>query len=146
MKAYLDLVSDDGKALLLQDIEDTNEYEKESLMLWISERKYWSIKEGRAHKYSHSIEDVEYAKKIFKTNNGKLIINDTYRSLRKKFSIFDMNGGNCPFVTRKYKTVTFLNEWYNPITLEITSDIEIKQGKDSYGDNVWIFEIRLGNK
>ncbi len=146
VKAYLDSVNDEGKALLLRDIDDTNEYEKESLMLWISERKYWSIKEGRAHKYSHSIEDDEYAKKIFKTNNGKLIINDTYKSLRKKFSIFDMNGGNCPFVTRKYKTVTFQNEWYSPITLEITSDIEIKQGKDPYGDDVWIFEIRLGNK
>ena len=65
------------------------------------------------------------------------------KGLRKKFSIYDMNRGNCPFVTRKYKTATFLNEWYHPLEVEITSDIEIRQGKEP-NDDVWIFEFRLG--
>ncbi len=144
VKAYLSSVDDEGKVLPIENIENTNEYEKESLRLWISERKFWSIKEGRAHRYSHSIEDEEYAKKIFKTKNNNLVINDTFKILRKKYSIFDMNGGNCPFVIRKYKTATFLNEWRQPMNVEITSDIEIKQGKDPYDDDVWIFEFRLG--
>ena len=80
---------------------------------------------------------------VFKMENGTFIINNTYKSLRKKFSIYDMNGGNCPFVTRKYKTATFLNEWYNPMEVEITSDIEIRQGKAPC-DDVWIFEFRIG--
>lgn len=143
VKAYLDSVNEEGKALPINDIDDTNEYENESLRLWISERKYLGIIEGRAHSYKHSVEDSNYAEKIFKSNNGKFIINDTYKSLRKKFSIFDMNGGNCPFVTRKYKTATFLNEWYHPLEVEITSDIEIRQGKEP-NDDIWIFEFRLG--
>lgn len=143
VKAYLDSVNKEGKALPINDIDDANEYEKDSLRLWISERKYLGIIEGRAHSYKHSVEDTSYAKKIFKTKNDKFIINNTYKSLRKTFSIFDMNGGNCPFVTRKYKTATFLNEWYNPMEVEITSDIEIRQGKEP-NDDVWIFEFRLG--
>jgi GTPase SAR1 family protein len=143
VKAYLESVNEEGKALPINDIDDSNEYEKGSLRLWISERKYLGIIEGRAHSYKHSVEDTNYAEKIFKTNNGKFIINDTYKGLRKKYSIFDMNGGNCPFVTRKYKTATFLNEWYNPMEVEITSDIEIRQGKEP-NDDVWIFEFRLG--
>ena len=143
VKAYLDSVNEEGKVLPIDDIDDANEYEKESLRLWISERKYLSILEGRAHSYKHSVEDTNYAKKIFKTKNDKFIINDTYKGLRKTFSIFDMNGGNCPFVTRKYKTATFLNEWYHPMEVEITSEIEIRQGKEP-NEDVWIFEFRLG--
>ena len=143
VKAYLDSVNEEGKVLPINDIDDTNKYEKESLRLWISESKYLGILEGRAHRYKHSVEDTSYAKKIFKTKNDKFIINDTYKGLRKTFSIFDMNGGNCPFVTRKYKTATFLNEWYHPMEVEITSEIEIRQGKEP-NDDVWIFEFRLG--
>lgn len=143
VKAYLDSVNEEGKVLPINDIDEANEYEKESLRLWISERKYLGIIEGRAHSYKHSVEDTSYAKKIFKTKNDKFIINDTYKGLRKSFSIFDMNGGNCPFVTRKYKTATFLNEWYHPMEVEITSEIEIRQGKEP-NDDVWIFEFRLG--
>lgn len=144
VKVYLDSIDDDNKALPIKDIEETEEYEEQSLRLWISERKYLGIKEGRAHNYRHSVEDEKYAEKIFKTKNGKLLINDTYKSLRKKFSIFDMNGGNCPFVPRKYRTATFLNDWYHPMEVEITSDIEIKQGVDPYGDDVWVFLFRIG--
>lgn len=143
VKVYLDSVNEEGMALPIEEIDDTNEYETESLRLWISERKYLGIKEGRSHSYKHSVEDINYAEKIFKTKNGRLIINDTYKCLRRKFSIYDMNGGNCPFVTRKYKTATFLNEWYRPMKVEITSDIEIRQGKEP-NDDVWIFEFRLG--
>lgn len=142
--AYLDSIDEEHKALPIKEIEESEEYEEESLVLWISGRKFYGIKEGRAHNYSHSVEDENYAEKIFKTRNGRLIINDTYKGLKKKFSIFDMNGGNCPFITRKYKTVTFKNEWYQPLVVEIASDIEIKQGTDPYGDDVWIFSIRLG--
>lgn len=145
VKAYLDSISEDGKALPIKDIEDDDEYETNSLVLWISERKYWNIKDGVAHKYSHSVEDSKYAEKIFKTKNGELLINETFKGTRKKYSLFDMNGGNCPFIPRKYKTVTFNNEWYQPLKVEIVNDIEIRQGKDSYDDDTWIFEIRLGD-
>ena len=145
VKAYLDSISEDGRALPIKDIEDDDEYETNSLVLWISERKYWNIKDGVAHKYSHSVEDSKYAEKIFKTKNGKLLINETFKGTRKKYSLFDMNGGNCPFIPRKYKTVTFKNEWYQPLKVEIVNDIEIRQGKDSYDDDTWIFEIRLGD-
>lgn len=145
VKAYLDSISEDGKALPIKDIEEEDEYETNSLVLWISERKYWNIKDGVAHKYSHSVEDSKYAEKIFKTKNGKLLINETFKGTRKKYSLFDMNGGNCPFIPRKYRTVTFNNEWYQPLKVEIVNDIEIRQGKDSYNDDTWIFEIRLGD-
>ena len=145
VKAYLDSISEDGRALPIKDIENDDEYETNSLVLWISERKYWNIKDGVAHKYSHSVEDSKYAEKIFKTKNGKLLINETFKGTRKKYSLFDMNGGNCPFIPRKYKTVTFKNEWYQPLKVEIVNDIEIRQGKDSYDDDTWIFEIRLGD-
>lgn len=145
VKAYLDSISEDGKALPIKDIEDDDEYETNSLVLWISERKYWNIKDRVAHKYSHSVEDSKYAEKIFKTKNGELLINETFKGTRKKYSLFDMNGGNCPFIPRKYKTVTFNNEWYQPLKVEIVNDIEIRQGKDSYDDDTWIFEIRLGD-
>ena len=145
VKAYLDSISEDGKALPIKDIEEEDEYETNSLVLWISERKYWNIKDGVAHKYSHSVEDSKYAEKIFKTKNGKLLINETFKGTRKKYSLFDMNGGNCPFIPRKYRTVTFNNEWYQPLKVEIVNEIEIRQGKDSYNDDTWIFEIRLGD-
>lgn len=145
VKAYLDSVDEEGRALPINDINDTNEYETNSLVLWISERKYWNIKDGVAHKYSHSVEDIKYAEKIFKTKNGKLLINETFRGTRKKYSLFDMNDGNCPFIPRKYKTVTFNNDWHQPLKVEIVNDIEIREGKDSYDDDAWIFEIKLGD-
>lgn len=139
--AYLESIDSDYKALAVKDIEEPIEYEDNTLYLWISERKYLSIKDGTLRNYKHSVENSSYAEKIFKTRNGKLIINDTYKGLRKKFSIFDMNGGNCPFVPRRYKTVTFLHDWYRDMQVEIISDIDIRPNKD--GDS-WIFEFRLG--
>lgn len=138
---YLESIDSDYKALPVKEIEEPIEYEENSLRLPISERKYFNIEDGTLRNYKHSIEDSRYAEKIFKTKNGKLVINDTYKGLRKKFSIFDMNGGNCPFVPRKYKTVTFLHEWYNDMEVEIISDIDIRPSKK--GDS-WIFEFRLG--
>lgn len=72
VKAYLDSISEDGKALPIKDIEEEDEYETNSLVLWISERKYWNIKDGVAHKYSHSVEDSKYAEKIFNLNSATL--------------------------------------------------------------------------
>lgn len=144
VKAYLSSIDDENRALPIQDIEEDTEYEDSPLSLWISERKYWNIKDGTAHKYSHSVEDERYAEKIFKTKNGRLIINDTFKGRGKKFSLFDMNGGNCPFIPRKYKTVIFNNEYHTSLKVEIVSDIEIRQGTDAYDCDSWIFEIRLG--
>ena len=143
--AYLDSVDEEGRPLPIEDIDDGTEYEEKSLNLWISERKFWNIKDGVSHRYSHSIEDLKYAIKIFKSQNGKLIVNNTYKGLRKKFSIYDMNDGNCPFVTRKYRMVTLNNDWYQSITLEVVGDIDIRPGKGPDGDDAWIFEIRLGD-
>ena len=139
--AYLKSIGSDYKALPVKDIKETIEYEDKSLSLWITERKYLSIEYGTLHSYKHSVENSSYAEKIFKTKDGKLVINDTYKGLHKKFSIFDMNGGNCPFVPRRYKTVTFRHDWYRDMQVEIISDIEIRPNKD--GDS-WIFEFRLG--
>ena len=139
--AYLQSIDTDCKALPVKEIEEPIEYEEGSLCLWISERKYLNIKDGTMRNFKHSVEDNRYAEKIFKTKNGKLVINDTYKGLHKKFSIFDMNGGNCPFVPRRYKTVTFLHDWYRDMEVEITSDINVRPNKD--GDS-WIFEFRLG--
>ena len=52
-----------------------------------------------------------------------------------------MNGGNCPFIPRKYKTATFLHDWYRDMEVEIISDIDVRPNKD--GDS-WIFEFKLG--
>lgn len=139
--AYLNSIDSDYKALPVKEIDESIEYEDNSLCLWITERKYLSIQDGTLRNYKHSVEDSSYAEKIFKTRNGKLIINDTYKGLHKKFSIYDMNGGNCPFVPRRYKTVTFRHDWYRDMQVEITSDIDIRPNKD--GDS-WIFEFRLG--
>lgn len=139
--AYLKSIDSDCKALPVKDIEEPIEYEENSLCLWISERKYLNIEDGTLRNYKHSVENISYAEKIFKTKNGKLVINDTYKGLHKKFSIFDMNGGNCPFITRKYKTVTFLHDWYRDMEVEITGDIYVRPNKE--GDS-WIFEFRLG--
>ena len=143
--AYLASVDEEGRPIPVEDIDDGTEYEEKSLNLWISGRKYWNIKEGVSRKYSHSVEDLNYANKIFKSKNGKLVVNNTYKGLRKKYSIYDLNEGNCPFVIKKYKTVTFNNDWCNSITLEIVGDIEVKPGKDPSGCDAWIFEIKLGN-
>ena len=142
--AYLASVDEEGRPLPVEDIDDGTEYEEKSLNLWISGRKYWNIKEGVSRKYSHSVEDLSYANKLFKSKNGNLVVNNTYKGLRKKYSIFDLNEGNCPFVIKKYKTVTFNNDWCNSITLEIVGDIEVKPGKDPSGCDAWIFEIKLG--
>ena len=145
VKAYLESVNEEGRPLSIEDIDDGTEYEEQSLNLWISGRKFWNIKDGVSHRYSHSIEDLKYANKIFKSKNGHLVVNNTYKGLRKKFSIYDMNEGNCPFVLRKYRTVTLHNDWCQSITLEIVGDIDIRPGKSPDGDDAWIFEIKLGD-
>ena len=139
--AYLKSIDSDYKALPVKDIEEPIEYEENSLRLWVTERKYLNIEDGTLRNYKHSVENSSYAEKIFKTKNGKLVINDTYKGLHKKFSIFDMNGGNCPFIPRKYKTATFLHDWYRDMEVEIISDIDVRPNKD--GDS-WIFEFKLG--
>lgn len=145
VKAFLESVDEEGRPLSIEDIDDGTEFEEQSLNLWISGRKFWNIKDGVSHRYSHSIEDLKYANKIFKSKNGRLVVNNTYKGLRKKFSIYDMNEGNCPFVLRKYRTVTLHNDWCQSITLEIVGDIDIRPGKSPDGDDAWIFEIRLGD-
>ena len=144
VKTYMSSINDEGYVEMPDEL-DTTEFEEEPLKLNVSFSVFSNIKSGIKKKYKHTIYDDDYARKLFLHKNGKVCVNKLYRSLKKKWSYWDTNDGNFPFIMRQYKKALFVcSEYGLRIEADIDGKIEPYKTVDPDGYYTWAFMFRIG--
>lgn len=137
---YLKCIDDDGNVNLPERFEPIK-YESQPLVLYVRRGRFYSIRDGELKTYKHCIDDSN-AKKLFLHKNGKPCINKAFANEEKEWSIYDTNGGHCPFVKRQYKKVTFrCTDMNRQLDAEIQGYTEIYIN----ADHVWAFKFKILN-
>lgn len=135
---YLKCIDKDGNINLPEEFEPIKR-ENQPLVLYVTRRRFYSIRDGELTNYRHCIDDSN-AKKLFLHKNGKPCINKVFANEEKEWSIYDTNGGNCPFVMRQYKKVTF-----RCTDLNMQIDAEIQGHTEIYinANKLWAFKFNI---
>lgn len=137
---YLKCIDEDGNVNLPEEFEPVK-YEKNALLLYIKESKFEKISSGEKKNYSHAIDD-DNVSQLFLHKNGKLCINKTFAHIKKDWSLYDTNGGHCPFVKRQYKKVVFkCTQLYRQMDADIDGYTEIYINSNG----LWAFRFRITN-
>lgn len=135
---YLKCIDEDGNVSLPEEFEPIK-YEKTPLVLYIRRGRFEKIKNGELVNYKHAI-DSDNKEKLFFHKNSVPCINKAFAHLQKEWSIYDTNGGHCPFVQRQYKKVTFkCSDMWQQLDAEIEGHTEIYINYDG----AWAFRFRI---
>lgn len=137
----VDTILLDGRQRTYIDLQE-EEWEPEPLVVYAGWKTIDKIRNGQKA-YQRSIDDEYiYGEDIFKTHKGAYVIDDAFKGRKRKWSLFDMNGGTCPFVPRKYKLLRVCSsQGGRGVTVEIAStNIGMNKDEDS-----WVVQWRLGN-
>lgn len=141
VKQYMNSIDEDGYVDMLEDFENT-EYEYGPLVLYISNKKFESIKSGTRTSYSHGIYDDEEAEQFLVYKDGELCMNRTFKSMNKKLDYTDKNGGDFPFIMKQYTYVWFVNsKTFEKLQADIDGRIDPKTS-DNYA---WGYFFRFSN-
>ena len=137
----VDTILLDGRQRTYIDMQE-EEWEPEPLVVYAGWKTIDKIRNGQKA-YQRSIDDEYiYGEDIFKTHKGNYVIDDAFKGRKRKWRVFDMNGGTCPFVPRKYKFLRICSSQVGSgVTVEIAStNIGMNKDKD-----LWVVQWRLGN-
>ena len=144
VQQYMNCIDKDGNVSLPKDVDDS-QYEKVPLELNVSRNTFSKIKEGRKKRFMRKIHDNEDAKNIFQYTGDIICVNKIFKSVKQKWSYSDTNGGNCPFVIRRYKKVMFYCQYMEQrIYADIDGIIEPRTTYDDDGHEIWAFAFRIG--
>lgn len=144
VKTYMDSIGENGYVEPIDEFE-TEELEEKPLELNVSSSVFFNIKKGIKRKYKHTIYDNDYARKLLLHKGNKVCINKIYSSVKKKWSYWDINGGNFPFIMRQYKKALFsCSEYGLKLEAEIDGKIEPYKAVDPDGYDTWAFRFRIG--
>ena len=135
---YLKCIDEEGNVKLPEEFEPVK-YESHPLVLYVRRGRFCNIRDGELKTYKHCIE-YENAEKLFLHKNGKPCINKTFANVKKDWSIYDINGGHCPFVKRQYKKVVFK---CTDMNRQIDADIQGYTEIYINADNSWAFKFRI---
>ena len=135
---YLKCIDNDGNVNLPEEFEPVK-YESQPLVLYVRRGRFCNIRDGELKTYKHCIE-YENAEKLFLHKNGKPCINKAFANVKKNWSIYDINGGHCPFVKRQYKKVIFK---CTDMLKQIDADIQGYSEIYINADNSWAFKFRI---
>lgn len=146
VKQFMSSIDKNGNVRMPEEFE-TEDFESEPLELNVAEKKLWSLIDGKLKSYKHTIYDADYARKLLKHNGDKVCINEIYKSIKKKWSYWDINDGNFPFIMRKYKKARFTSSNFTGIKIEVDIDGDIipYTTVDSDGCETWAFKFRFSN-
>lgn len=144
VQQYMDCIDKDGIVSLPEEFEPIK-YETGALELNVRRSVFCNVRDGIKKFYSHTIYDLEYAKKLFLYKGDKVCVNKIFSSVKKKWSYSDINDGNCPFVVRQYKdAILSCQDMGKRLYVDIDGDIEVYLAKDPYGSDAWAFKFRIG--
>lgn len=144
VQQYMDCIDKDGNVNLPEEFEPIK-YETGALELNVRRSVFCKIRDGVKKNYSHTVSDSVYAQKIFLHKGKKVCINKIFSSVKKRWSYWDINDGNCPFVIRQYKKVVFIcNDMGQKLHVDIDGATEVYPTHDADGDETWAFRFRIG--
>lgn len=147
---YLKCIDSNGKVQSVSEIQiKEDDYEDVPLTMNVCERVFDKLLLGEKYRYARTISDSLTADLFFKKDKkGKLLINNTFKSIKKDWMYYNTNGGNFPFVLKKYKTIKFVC-YYRSVTYNIKGDIKVsvaKKMEDNIEFEYWKVTFYLGDK
>lgn len=102
---YLSCIEENGRVKPLPSFKfDWKSYDVDKhgyAHFYIRESTYESVANGTLKRIAKNIVNKEMALQVFESKDGKLISNEIFSHLHKKWKFNDMNDGNCPFVVRE---------------------------------------------
>ena len=105
VKKYLECIDEDGNVKLPRKFEPIK-YEKNPLVISVSQKKFWKIFNGEIKNYPRGI-DWEIASQLYKWEKRKLVVEDPFKEIDKDWQYTDDYEGHCPFVRKYFKQVRF---------------------------------------
>ena len=129
VKSYMDSIDEEGNVKLPRKFEPIK-YEKKPLVINVARDKFWRIFDEEIKNYNRGI-DAQIADQLFVWDKGKLVVEDSFKSIKKDWHYWESYEGNCPFVKRNFNKVRFESSTENMYFIcEIDSLIEVRVNKE----------------
>ena len=105
VKKYLECIDEAGNVKLPRKFEPIK-YEKNPLVIYVAQKKFWKIFDGEIKNYQRGI-DVEIASQLYKMEKGKLVVEEPFKGIDRVWNYYDSYEGHCPFIRKHFKQVRF---------------------------------------
>lgn len=107
------------------------------LKISVRNSRYEKIVDGELKQLQRKIDSIDMAKQIFEYDGDKIIVNRVFEKVQSHWTYRDQNGGNCPFIIRKYRFAEIESWDYPAIRVQI-GPMEITS-KDGF----WLYKFRI---
>lgn len=146
VKNYFVSVDENGYATLTKEGNE-KAYEKEALVLEIKSSRFDKIIDGEKNSHFGLIKTPEDGRKFFVRNeDGSYRPNKVWEGKVILTDHCNMNGGDFPYIFRKYRTAIFIDRTYGfQVEVEIDGEIQPREGKkDIYEIPRWGYYFKFG--
>lgn len=139
VKSYMDSIDEEGNVNLPKKFEPIK-YEKRPLVINVAKDKFWRIFNGEIKNYNRGI-DAQIAAQLFKWDNGKLVVDDPFKSIKKDWHYWESYEGHCPFIQRSFKKIRFESSTENMyFVCDVDGRIEVRMNKEGK----WAIRFHIG--